>query len=193
MIGIYCITNKVNNKKYIGQSWRIEQRFKEHVYKCCNAHLASAFKKYGTDNFFFGVVETFDNTVTQETLDIVEADYINASNLTDSKYGYNMRLGGSRGKHNAESRAKLGLAVKGRKLSEEHKAKIVIPLIGRYYSPETRAKIGIAQKGKIVSAETLEKQRLSHIGKKQKQESIDKMVATQKANRLKKQSEVSNG
>ena len=32
MIGIYKITNKVNNKIYIGQSINIEKRIKEHLY-----------------------------------------------------------------------------------------------------------------------------------------------------------------
>jgi len=30
MIGIYKITNKINNKTYIGQSIEIEERIKEH-------------------------------------------------------------------------------------------------------------------------------------------------------------------
>lgn len=32
IIGIYCIENKVNHKKYIGQSIEIHQRWKRHVY-----------------------------------------------------------------------------------------------------------------------------------------------------------------
>jgi len=30
MVGIYKITNKKNGKIYIGQSWDMERRFKEH-------------------------------------------------------------------------------------------------------------------------------------------------------------------
>ena len=33
MIGIYKITNEVNNKVYIGQSINIEKRVKEHFWK----------------------------------------------------------------------------------------------------------------------------------------------------------------
>lgn len=33
MIGIYRITNKINQKVYIGQSVNIERRFKEHCSK----------------------------------------------------------------------------------------------------------------------------------------------------------------
>jgi group I intron endonuclease len=193
MIGIYCITNKVNDKKYVGQSWRIEHRFKEHKYHTCNSHLASAFKKYGINNFYFGIIETFNESVTQKELDEAEAQYIVCGNLTNPKYGYNMREGGSRGKHNEESRAKVGMSKRGIKLTEEHKAKIRVPLVGRYYSEETRYKIGIAHKNKIVSKETREKQRMSHLGKKQKQESIDKMVETQRINRIKRRGENLNG
>ena len=56
MIGIYSITNKLNNKRYIGQSIDIETRIKRHfrelrrgVHHC--HHLQRAFDKYGEDNF----------------------------------------------------------------------------------------------------------------------------------------------
>ena len=32
-IGIYCIENKINNKKYIGQSIHIHRRWSEHKYE----------------------------------------------------------------------------------------------------------------------------------------------------------------
>ena len=53
MIGIYSITNKLNNKRYIGQSIaRIKRHFRElrrGVHHC--HHLQRAFDKYGEDNF----------------------------------------------------------------------------------------------------------------------------------------------
>lgn len=52
MIGIYKITNKINNKCYIGQSIHIEQRWEEHLYKNSKCSLLKyALYKYGVDNF----------------------------------------------------------------------------------------------------------------------------------------------
>lgn len=49
------ITNKINNKKYIGQSVRIEIRWREHknsyLKNDTNSHLYNAMKKYGIENF----------------------------------------------------------------------------------------------------------------------------------------------
>lgn len=60
MIGIYKITNKVNNHCYIGQSRNIEKRWNNHIYhdKSKNEYpLYRAFKKYGIDNFTFEILE----------------------------------------------------------------------------------------------------------------------------------------
>ncbi len=58
MIGIYKITNKLNNKSYIGQSIHIEQRWQEHLYKSSGCSLLKyALYKYGADNFSFEIIE----------------------------------------------------------------------------------------------------------------------------------------
>ena len=54
---IYKITNKINNKIYIGQSINYEKRIKEHIYarknekKHLNQIIDIAIKKYGKENF----------------------------------------------------------------------------------------------------------------------------------------------
>lgn len=58
MSGVYQIYNTVNGKRYIGSSIHIEQRFKEHLRnlranKHVNAHLQSAWNKYGEHSFVF--------------------------------------------------------------------------------------------------------------------------------------------
>ena len=58
--GIYKITNKINNKVYIGQSVNIEERWDYHKAVChwnSQSALYRAFKKYGIENFDFQVIE----------------------------------------------------------------------------------------------------------------------------------------
>ena len=60
MIGIYKITNKINNHCYVGQSRNIDKRWKNHIYHDTNKNeypLYRAFKKYGLDNFNFEILE----------------------------------------------------------------------------------------------------------------------------------------
>jgi len=60
--GIYKITNKINNKVYIGQSKNIKSRIYIHkrdlkLNKHYNPHLQASFNKYGIESFSFETVE----------------------------------------------------------------------------------------------------------------------------------------
>jgi group I intron endonuclease len=75
MIGIYQITNKINNKIYIGQSVNIKERYAQHVRNSINKNthtynypLSRAFRKYGSDNFELVVLEecSIDELTTKE-------------------------------------------------------------------------------------------------------------------------------
>ena len=60
---IYCISNYINSKKYIGQThYSIQKRWQEHKYdssrsRCINRPLYNAIKKYGIDNFYIEQIE----------------------------------------------------------------------------------------------------------------------------------------
>lgn len=65
MFGIYKITNKQNNKIYIGKSKDIEDRWIYHTShyndsKKWDKNLYKAFRKYGIDNFSFEIIEPMD-------------------------------------------------------------------------------------------------------------------------------------
>lgn len=51
--GIYMITNKKTDQKYIGQSLNIEKRWGEHCsgYNCGHSYIDDAIKKYGNINY----------------------------------------------------------------------------------------------------------------------------------------------
>ena len=61
MIGIYSITNKINGKRYIGQSINIDNRWKEHIRNIDNPNknniIYKALRKYGLENIIFEVLE----------------------------------------------------------------------------------------------------------------------------------------
>jgi group I intron endonuclease len=87
--GIYKITNKINNKVYIGQSINIEKRFfGEKNGRLPNKHLRSSFKKYGLDNFKFEIIEECNN------LDEREQYWIQHYNSSNRECGYNKTIGG---------------------------------------------------------------------------------------------------
>lgn len=93
--GIYCIENKMNHKKYIGQSININNRFSAHKSELRkgvhdNIHLQYAWNKYGEQSFEFYIIKKVDNI---KDLDYYERHYIELFNTY--KNGYNRDPGGS--------------------------------------------------------------------------------------------------
>lgn len=94
MIGIYCITNLVNNKKYIGKTTEgINIRWKDHC-ACArrkniqNRPLYKAFNKYGIENFKIELIEE----CSIENLNAREIYWI--AKFNTFKCGYNATKGG---------------------------------------------------------------------------------------------------
>jgi len=85
--GIYKITNKINNKSYIGISNDILNRWKHHISKC-DSKLHEAINKYGLENFTFEIIDTFDEN---KDLNHSESWYIRT--FDSIKHGYNTRKG----------------------------------------------------------------------------------------------------
>lgn len=93
MIGIYKITNKINNKSYIGQSIHVEERWKEHIEKNNNKSLIHlAIIKYGVENFSFEILEQ----CSQQELNDREIYWIDKYDTYQN--GYNLTLGGESGR-----------------------------------------------------------------------------------------------
>ena len=85
---VYKITNKINNKVYIGQTIRpIEERFKRHINDAINnildTHFARAIRYYKPENF---IIETIDTANTQEELNQKEQYWIQFYDSTNTGY-----------------------------------------------------------------------------------------------------------
>ena len=76
-IGIYMITNTIDNKRYIGKSIDLKRRLRKHKYYLANEthhniHLQRAYNKYGLEYFKFDILEY----CTEKELDYLEMFYI---------------------------------------------------------------------------------------------------------------------
>ncbi len=110
---IYLIKNLLNNKTYVGQTkcdlnkrWNGHKSSYERYIRDknhgCSWALYGAIKKYGFDNF---ALINFKQ-IEDKYLDEYETKYIKILN-TMVPNGYNIRTGGSTGKHCLESREKM--------------------------------------------------------------------------------------
>lgn len=165
-VGIYKITNLVNNHIYIGSTVNLYRRKNEHLKelrhnKHYNKHLQNAFNKYGEDNFQFTILEfvfELNNLINREQYWI---DYYKSN---DKNIGYNIR---EKAENNVnlttsdETKRRISQINKGKIVSEETKRKLSEINKGkkRKYpvSQETRDKLSNANKGRIVSKETRKK------------------------------------
>lgn len=86
---IYKITNKVNNKSYIGQTrYTVEFRWRQHQHKKDKTYLHNAIHKYGIENF---TVETLEEC---EFEDLNSREIFNIAKYDTFRNGYNMTIGG---------------------------------------------------------------------------------------------------
>ena len=125
---IYVLKNVVNSKIYIGQTWKsLKKRWRDGSGYKGSIYLENAIKKYGKDNFYYEVL-TFCGT--QETANYWETYFIEKYKSNNSDYGYNLKNGGSNGKHSVNSIQKMSLAKIGKQHNEESKLKVSVSLLG---------------------------------------------------------------
>lgn len=149
--GIYCWQNKLNGKLYVGSAVNLSVRigdYSQPAYKRDRSYLpiVRAINKYGISGFNLLIIEYCDslNLIEREQywLDSLLPSY-NVLLIADSWLG---------NKHSEESKQKISLSKKGKKLSLE-----------------TRLNMSLAHKGKPGNKHTEEsKERLSEIAKNRK-------------------------
>lgn len=164
---IYCYTNKINGKKYIGQTTderKRKYRFK-HSQQYGGLKINNARNKYGTsDNWTYKVLirkQYINEEDVSFDLDLLEMFYIDKFDSFNN--GYNSTYGGDGSKGlilSEETKKKIKNAMMGEKNpfwgrthTEEAKEKNRIAHIGKTNSTETRLKISKSNKGKTMSDE----------------------------------------
>ena len=135
MIGIYTITNIIDNKIYIGCSTKINERLSKHKRnlrsnKHPNLHLQLAYNKYGKDNFHFDILEecSGDLIYSQENY------WANLLNVHNDNFGYNIAPTNPTNKHYSVSehtKKKIGAASKKKIFTDEYRKKLSDAKIGR--------------------------------------------------------------
>ena len=179
MATIYCIQNKINDKRYIGKnaSNNPNKRWNEHKNKLNknihpNPYLQNAWNKHGEDIFAFSVLEECERERANDR-EIYWIDFFDS--FTN---GYNLTKGGEgnlgiKRHHSATTRKKMSESHKGMQFSEEHKKKISEAGKGKVISEETKKRMSEGDKGHT-----------NHLGKHHSEESKRKMSEAKKGKHL---------
>ena len=170
---VYMHTCLENNKKYIGITSMIpaSKRWTSTGNGYNGQHFYKAIKKYGWHRFEHEILLC---NLTKEEAEMFEIEIIKYYQSNNLKLGYNIDNGGNhQGKMSKETKLKLSMSRKGKKLSQETKDKI-----------REKSKVHGFQKGVSMSQEM--KNRLSKIkvGKKFTEEHKIKIGKANKGRKL---------
>jgi uncharacterized protein YcfL len=172
--------NRLNHKFYIGSASNLYNRLNQyfypsHLYK--NRVIHKALLKYGHYSFFLIILYNFNYKVDRNILLKKEQYYMDLLkpyyNMTKSAFNTQGFI------FSEESKRKMSLANKGKKVSDETRIKLSLalsgsknPQFGKKVSDETRMKLSLAlsgknhpQFGKKLSDETRMKLSLANKGK----------------------------
>ena len=149
MYTIYLLTNKVNNKVYVGVTNNYKKRMREHKGTYNDFLISKAIKKHGWNNFNSQILlETED---CEYAYNVAESSFIKQYQSNNIKQGYNLTEGGQGTlgfSPTSETRQKMRDKKLGKKLTPEHIKKISESNKNRVVTESTRQKISKANKGK---------------------------------------------
>lgn len=126
---VYCHTNKINGKKYVGiTSQKPEKRWGNGNNYVDNTYFYKAIKKYGWEEFSHEILFT---GLSRKDAQDKEIELIAKWDLNNRSKGYNIQKGGEGvDAVSDEIRLKMSNAKKGKKLSEETKRRMSIGRTG---------------------------------------------------------------
>lgn len=182
---IYCYHCIPTGKKYIGKTKNENKRKQRHRYnakKGIKNNFYNAVRKYGWDNFVYGIINEFDISILNEK----ELYYINFYDTY--KNGYNLTIGGEGGTTwvmPEDIKKQYRERMLGHKLSDEVKKKISQSNRGRKWSKEAKENLSKklkGRKGHTISNKAKEKMSKMRKGVPRPKKVIDKIVETKKQN-----------
>lgn len=144
---VYCYTNLLNNKKYIGQTIRtLKQRHSEHISdsyknttKKYNLPIHNAIRKYGIENFSLELLVI--GCTKYDILNEHERYFIKKFKTNEKEFGYNIADGGKNG-NSTFGKTKEELEEWRRKINEKRDVKgEKNPMYGKSHTEETKEKI----------------------------------------------------
>ena len=172
---VYCTTNLINGRKYIGQH-KIGQENDER-YLGSGLFLKQALRKYGKNNFSREILEY---AFSKEELDQLEMDMISKYDAVNDNTFYNVAPGAYAHAQTEETRQKISKSLTGITRSAETKKKMSECKKRENLSPETIKKISESSKGRKKSQEAIEKIRAAKVGKITSEETKKKISAALK-------------
>lgn len=178
---IYKVTNKINQKIYIGKH---QTDNLNDGYYGSGKLIKSAIKKYGKENFSKEIMFIFETEVemNNKEKELITEEFVSMKNT------YNVGIGGEGGphfkgkKHSSETK-KLISSKSGKKFSELEKQNMSIKRKGKLGIPHTdeaKKKISNARSGRKHSPETIEKIKVARQKQKFSDETKNKMSESAK-------------
>ena len=172
---VYEIRNLINDKIYVGAH---STNNINDMYMGSGSLIKKAIKKYGCENFIRTILCFCDN---RDSMFKKEAEIVNNVFVVRDDT-YNLIIGGGCGDRfgaisSDETRRKISISSKGRRMTEEAKRKLSIFNTGKKLNPEHCRKISEAQKGKPRPNKVLEetKRKISKAQKGRKKSDLERL------------------
>ena len=135
---IYMYVNKVNNKKYVGQTINFKDRHRRHI-KDKKYPIDKAISKYGINSFNVYILKE-DIELIEERNKLEELYIQKYKTLINEGKGYNVKRGGNNHEMNELTKKKLSESRIGKFKGEEN------PFYGKVHNEETKQVIREARK-----------------------------------------------
>lgn len=144
---VYCHTLLKDGRKYVGiTSNKPKCRWHRGLGYVNNQYFYRTIKKYGWEAFEHTILYS---NLSKEEAEEIEMKLIKEWQTQDKRKGFNIREGGNASLNNKETRKKISIANKGRKVSDETKKKISVANsgsnngnYGKHYTEEEKLKLG---------------------------------------------------
>lgn len=138
---IYILQNKINLKIYVGYSYNVSARWRNHKSNANQGYefpIHYAIRKYGWENFDKQVIEEWDTKEEAWDAEMFWIAFFRTNiNRYGKEYGYNLNDGGA-----------CSSGMLGKKASEETKLKMSKSLKGRKHTDEAILKMSASKQGK---------------------------------------------